>query len=184
MNIQNNKRFQDTEQNICDTFLALLEKTELNKISVNALCQETHINRSTFYAHFEDITALIHHIDAKMRTELMASFPSNDYMKAYADGSFLPCFLTFVKKHVAFYRASLMNRTTFPIKDGFDALMNTVVKPLCEKALITNETQILYTFIFYQAGFTMVLKHWVINGCKEEIEEVALYLKHCLHLPH
>lgn len=183
MNTQNNRRYKETEKKICDTLLSLLDKKELAAITVHEICLEAHINRSTFYAHFEDITALIHHLDRCMRKKLMDSFPTTDYKCAYADGSFLSPFLSFVKEHASFYRASLINRTTFPIKDGFDSLMNSVVEPLCKEAGITSQSQILYIMIFYQAGFTMVLKHWVLNGCVEDISELSTYLMHCMHLP-
>ena len=182
MNTKNNIRYQDTEKKICDTFLYLLDKKGFSDITVNELCLEANINRSTFYAHFENIPDLIRSLDASMRKQLMDSFPTTDYKSAYANGSFLIPFLSFVKEHSSFYCASLVNRTTFPIKDGYDSLMNHVVKPLCEEAGITSETQMLYSLIYYQAGFTMVLKHWVLNGCKEEISEIADYLRQFMHL--
>lgn len=183
MNTQNNRRYQDTEKKICNTLLRLLKKKEISDITVSELCLEAHINRSTFYAHFEDIPCLVHSLDILMRKKLMESFPTTDYKTAYADGSFLPSFLSFVKEHASFYRASLITRTTFPITDGFDSLMQHIVRPLCEDAGISSETQIVYSFIFYQAGFTMVLKHWVLNGCIEDISEMTEYLRQCLHLP-
>lgn len=182
MNTQNNLRYQETDKKICDTLLYLLENKEITDITVNELCLEAHINRSTFYAHFENIPNLIQSLDVSMRKQLMDLFPTTDYKAAYADGSFLIPFLTFVKKHASFYRASLITRTTFPIKDGYDSLMNCVVKPLCEEAGITSQKQMEYSLIYYQAGFTMVLKHWVLNGCKEEIAEISDYLKQCMHL--
>lgn len=183
MNTPNNNRYQQTEKKICDTFLSLLETRDISHISVNALCQSAGINRSTFYAHFEDITFLIRHIDQTMRKNLMASFPTSDYRSAYENGDFLIPFLAFIKKHASFYKASLCTRTEFPIPDGFEALYNDIVKPICFHHGIHNQEQILYTLIFMQAGFTFVLKHWVLNGCTEDITTIASYLRESMHLP-
>ena len=58
MNAKDNKRHQETLQRIYTTFAALLRDQELNKISVTELCEIATIERSTFYANFEDISAL------------------------------------------------------------------------------------------------------------------------------
>ena len=58
MNTKDNKRHQETLRRIYTTFGALLREQELNKISVTELCEIANIERSTFYANFEDIPAL------------------------------------------------------------------------------------------------------------------------------
>ena len=58
MNTKDNKRHQETMQRAYATFAELLREQELNKLSVTALCEAANIDRSTFYANFEDISAL------------------------------------------------------------------------------------------------------------------------------
>ena len=42
-----------------DALLDLLEEKPLNAVSVRSLCELADVNRSTFYAHYEDINALV-----------------------------------------------------------------------------------------------------------------------------
>ena len=55
MNTKNNIRFQVTDQKIRKVFLEELEKNGIEKVSVSTICQKVGINRSSFYAHFEDV---------------------------------------------------------------------------------------------------------------------------------
>ena len=51
MNVKNNKRHQETIENIEKAFVLLLKDNELKEISVTELCKTAGINRSTFYAN-------------------------------------------------------------------------------------------------------------------------------------
>ena len=58
MNIKDNQRHQETLQRIDAAFATMLQEQELNQISVTDLCEKAEIERSTFYANYEDIDAL------------------------------------------------------------------------------------------------------------------------------
>ena len=58
MNVKNNKRHQETIENIEKAFVLLLKDNELKEISVTELCKTAGINRSTFYAKYEDVSVL------------------------------------------------------------------------------------------------------------------------------
>ena len=58
MNTPNNKRSLATEECLNNTLMALLKDKELADISVTELCEAADVDRSTFYAHYEDVSAL------------------------------------------------------------------------------------------------------------------------------
>ena len=58
MNTPNNRRSLATEECLNNTLKALLKDKELADISVTELCEAADIDRSTFYAHYEDVFAL------------------------------------------------------------------------------------------------------------------------------
>ena len=51
-------RIEKTERAIRTAFLALRAQKPLEKITVKELCAAAYINKSTFYAHYEDLFAL------------------------------------------------------------------------------------------------------------------------------
>ena len=72
MNIKDNKRHQETLQHIYPAFAALLQDQELNNISVAELCEMANIDRSTFYAHFDNILALANSFAAEIEKQIAA----------------------------------------------------------------------------------------------------------------
>lgn len=58
MNTPNNKRGQETVQKIEEAFVTLLQEKLLHEVEVSELCELAQINRSTFYAHYNDVEAL------------------------------------------------------------------------------------------------------------------------------
>ena len=57
MNRPNNKRKRESKNRIEKVFIDLLQNNELNQIRVSDICQRAQVNRSTFYAHYDDIFA-------------------------------------------------------------------------------------------------------------------------------
>ena len=70
MNTKNNQRYQDTEKLIQDTLLSLAQEIEIHKVTVRAICEAAHINRSSFYLHYLDIHDLIFKMGRKMMKEV------------------------------------------------------------------------------------------------------------------
>lgn len=58
MNTKNNKRHQETAESINKAFVSLLQDKELREITVTDICKLADIDRSTFYAHYEDVSDL------------------------------------------------------------------------------------------------------------------------------
>ena len=57
-----NRREEYTLRIIRETFLELLAKQSIERISVGELCELADINRSTFYRHYADVYALLDEI--------------------------------------------------------------------------------------------------------------------------
>jgi AcrR family transcriptional regulator len=72
MNTKDNKRHQETIQRVYATFAELLREQELNEISVTELCERANIERSTFYANFEDISALANTYSSEIEKQVAA----------------------------------------------------------------------------------------------------------------
>ena len=72
-----NRREEYTIRVIKETFLKLLEKNRVEKISVGELCEIADINRSTFYPHYEDIYALFQEVCDDCFNVLFDKFVAN-----------------------------------------------------------------------------------------------------------
>lgn len=172
MNTKNNKQFRESAARMEQAMLELMNQTPFEKITVRLICERAGVNRSTFYAHYADIYDMIERMETDLQKELMLDYPLPGSVAPLSLESFLP-FLEFIRKHRDFYRIALQTRREFPLKQGFEPLWNRVIKPLCLQAGIASENEMLLYFVGFQAGFTMILKRWVEQGCAEEIGTVA-----------
>ncbi len=58
MNTPNNKRYRDMAENINTAFVSSLQDKDMSDITVTDICKLADIDRRTFYAHYEDVSAL------------------------------------------------------------------------------------------------------------------------------
>ena len=172
MNKKNNRQYQGSAVRMEVALLELMNQFPFEKITVKTICDRAGVNRSTFYAHYTDIYDMIEQMENNLRKELMEGYPVPGKVKPLSVESFLP-FLVFIRNHRDFYRIALKTRREFPIKQGFEPLWNQIIKPLCLKAGIMSEKEMMFYWIGFQAGFTMILKYWVENDCKESAEQLA-----------
>lgn len=70
-----NHTSEETKNNIKNAFLELYKEKDINKITVNMLCQKAGINRGTFYYYYSDIYDLILNIETHALIELSKIFP-------------------------------------------------------------------------------------------------------------
>lgn len=180
MNTKNNKRFYETEIRMEAAMLELMKKTEFEKITVKKICEKANVNRSTFYAHFIDIYDMIDKMEMELSKELLNKYStySGKEVEIFSEESFIP-FLSHIKEHRYFYKINLQTRKDFPLRRGFEQLWN-VIKSICIENGITSDEEIMYYLVYFQAGFTMILKHWVDTDCKENEADLAKFIKGCI----
>ena len=178
MNTKNNKRFHDTEIRMEAAMLEIMKNTEFEKITVKKICEKAEINRSTFYAHFIDIYDMIDKMEKELSKELLNQYSAYSELQVFSEESFIP-FLRHIKKHKYFYKINLQTRKDFPLKQGFERLWE-VIKNICIQNGITSDEEIMYYLIYFQAGFTMTLKHWVDTDCKEDEAKLAKIIRKCI----
>ncbi len=70
-----------TRRAIRASFLKLLEKEPISKITVKDIASECGINRNTFYYHYQDIPALLLEIVKEDTDRLIRDYPSIDSLE-------------------------------------------------------------------------------------------------------
>ena len=70
MNKPNNQKRKKSQENIEKVFLQLIQKKNIEEISVSMICEIAKLNRSTFYANYIDIYDLAEKIKKNMEVEL------------------------------------------------------------------------------------------------------------------
>lgn len=167
MNRSNNKRRRESVDKIERVFIELLQTSELSEISVSEICKAAGLNRTTFYANYEDLYALADSIRRKLeenlaelyRDEITLGFNSNDYLPLFRH----------IRENQLFYQ------TYFKL--GYDDQYQIVSY---DRALAEEHFQnrfVEYHMEFFKSGITAIIKMWLAGGCRETPEEMVEVIK-------
>lgn len=178
MNHRNNRRSEATKTKIKQALVDMLHHQELSKITVQALCEEASINRSTFYNHYQSPQSVLKNIEKDF------IFGLNNYVSADShpeqETSDLCQLLTRVleytqaNQHICFLLQIPALQPAFR-KNIFDSLFHsgTADHPAFEKY---SDEMLAYTQTFVMYGCGHVIELWLQGGCKESPYEIACLL--------
>ena len=161
MNIENNQRRKKSTEKIEKIFLQLIQKKNIEEISVSMICDIAKLNRSTFYANYIDIYDLAEKIKKNMEIEF-ANFQLSNNAKHDSNG-YLNMF-KYIKDNQIFFK------TYFKLEAISMDFPTQYHIELAEKYY--NNKFIDYHIEFFRAGLNAIIKKWLNNGCKETPEEI------------
>ena len=161
MNIPNNKKRKASVEKIEKTFVQLIQKKNIEEISVSTICELSGLNRSTFYSNYIDIYDLAEKVKKQME-EQFAEFQLSNNEKQDYDG-YLNMFW-YIKENQIFFK------TYFKLESITMSLPTEYHVELAEKYY--DNKFIDYHIEFFRAGLNAVIKKWLNSGCKETPEEI------------
>lgn len=150
---------EDMKSVIADTFSEMLEKEDIDKITVTRLIAQCHISRQTFYYHFKDIMDVLEWTFRRATQELVEqSLNAEDRLKA------LTAYITFVRQNRTKLKKLLYSRRWVQIEG---MLVEAVTVYLAELArnrvpdieLSVDDLEVMLTF--YACGMVGVLLQYV-----------------------
>lgn len=161
MNKPNNKKRKSSIEKIEKTFLQLIQKKNIEDISVSNICEIAKLNRSTFYSNYIDIYDLAEKVKHQMAKEF-GDFQISKNSKLDSDG-YLTMF-KYIKDNQIFFK------TYFKLESILPDVPVQYHTELAEKYY--DNKHIDYHIEFFRAGLNAVIKKWLSNGCKETPEEI------------
>lgn len=162
MNTPNNKRKKESQEKIEKTFLQLIQKKNIDEISISTICEISGLNRSTFYANYIDIYDLVEKVKDRMEDEF-AKFQLSNNSKQDSNG-YLNLF-KHIKENQIFYK------TYFKLEAISFSPSTQYNIELAEKYY--NNQYIDYHIEFFRAGLNAIIKKWLNNSCKESPDEMV-----------
>lgn len=128
-----------------EALVHLLEKKDIEYITVKEICNKAGVNRSTFYLHYESINDLIEETMSYINKKFMNYF--NDDSKEFIDKircsslvdlklvekKYLTPYLTFIKDNKRIFRASFNNPNGMSAFVKYNHLKSNVLIPILER---------------------------------------------------
>lgn len=167
-----NQRVMLTKQLIHDALLEMLEKCNINKISIRELCSIAGINRTTFYNHYGSQYDVL--------TEITQEYLQNTSFCVINDiakgKNFMECLvhvLKYVKANLAFAKLVLKQdnyELTAYVTESMPQFDQMIVEHLPDKMDLDEKKAIA---LYVQYGTVMLLKEWILSNCRKKPEEEA-----------
>ena len=171
------RRTRKTKKAIESSFLTLLERKSINRITVAETCRLADIGRGTFYLHYMDVYDLYEKIENEASSGLYKlfedAFPSTDRDNSRRLADELTAYIE-DRRELFLLLTREDNRT----------LLQRITRRFSEKVI--NENLLLHPdgdarydameAVFVVSGMTGVLEEWLKGGMSVPREEVAAAL--------
>ena len=161
------RRIRYTKQAIKDSLFELMKKTPVERITVKELCAAADINRATFYAHYDTLTALLEEIEVEKSQELFdtlsALWVGENYFSNVLDGV-----LKYLKEYPIMREIFLNTKVT---GNGLAMLLqgneNDSITQWTKGGNVSRQ-QAQWIYLFLVSGMKEVLRQWFAEGAKNE----------------
>lgn len=190
MNKSESKYF-NTALRMDEALIALLEKKDLEYITVKELCRQAGVNRSTFYLHYETIADLVNETLKLINQRFLSYFPQREEDILGNMGSrepeelvlvtreYLTPYLRFIRDNKKVYRAAFRNPSSMQVHAQYGELKQHILGPILERFEIPAPHRPYY-IAYYVEGIAAIIKEWLRNDCGDEVEMIADIIESCV----
>lgn len=180
MNKKTDLRIIKTKKVLFDTLFKLMKQKNFDKIKISDICDEALINRSTFYAHYEDKYELLDDFIEDLKISLLKDLEDN--RNNVSSKEYIMKLLSILMDHIDekrdIYSAILLNN-----RNGFlvDFLIDVIERESSERLKNNNDilnSQLPLDIIvkFYAGGLINICMSWLTRKEKYSKEELLAYI--------
>lgn len=164
-------RVTKTQLALSRTMLELLEKKSFQKITVNDICQNAMVSRSTFYLHFEDKYQLLQHCMQQERFKLEEAVECDD------PRVFLQTMLQTIRERHHVYRNLFLNDINLELVRMFQKVFHGFFSELLtsyqeQGAELPGPAPLVA--VYCGNGLAGMMMWWIENDFPVSVEEMAL----------
>lgn len=170
------RRIIYTKKVIKETFINLLSKKDISKITVTEICNISDINRATFYRYYIDIYDLLDKIKIDFINEL------KDISNTNKDDSIYSFAFDLLN---AFYNNKVLVKTLFDCQNNtffWEDILEFAYTKLHDRYERENpdftSEDLEYVSIFVFNGALGILNYWVKNDFDKSIDELSYKIEH------
>lgn len=174
-------RVLKTKKSLYEALVFLLKERPFEEIKVADICEKGFINRSTFYAHYEDkydlFACFIDDLKETFATELRANKEVLESKQYYME--LIRIFLDHVEKRRDLYFSIMIHNKNSIIMDMVYDTLNEEIRRRIDVDLQDNSTLLPSDVVcnFYLGAVFNVGMNWLQNGGKYTKQDLTNYLE-------
>lgn len=185
-------KFHNTANKMESAIVSLLENKDFADISIMDVCQKAGVNRSTFYAHYDNTYDLLQQayggLIKNFLTECKFEAPENvsdlrDLSKDdlnFITPKYLLPYLQYIKKHKRLFKIYGDNVHVFETNEMDDYIVESIFVPICEKFGVTDKKLVRYMQKYFLKGIDAIINEWVRNDCEDDILFICEIITVCV----
>ena len=169
-----NQRTRLTKRLLRESLLGLLEEKPVERITVKELCERAELNRSTFYAYYQDVVQLYYEMGNELVDALL------DYVRDMgADRVQTEPMLAYIKERremfaLLIYNGQFMDMNAPLQRRVFEETIRYIWPAGAEMSVAGPEWKYILQYMFM--GGSGLIHRWVRDGCDMEPAELAALL--------
>ena len=179
MDKKDDLRVIKTKKILYETLIELMKTKTFEEIKVSDICTKALINRSTFYAHYEDKYELLLEFINSLKEEFINELSKNKNIlntrEYYLE--MIRLFLDHIENKKDIYNAIMINNRNSIMMDILSSVANNEVIKKTESSNISTKVPANIIAKFYLGGVLNLGIEWLRDTNKNSKEEIIRYLE-------
>ena len=185
-------RYFYTAKLMDEALLLILEKKDIEFITVKEICEKAGVNRSTFYLHYDSINELFEETINMLNEEFKNSFKIKDIKNIIKVGTrdelvfikedYIIPYLEFVKKYKRTLKMIRNKSFLFGNENVYKKMCEELFFPILSKFNIPRDEQ-PFILEFFTRGAAGIINKWVESDCEMSILKVVDIIISCVNYP-
>lgn len=172
MNTKNNQRTRLSKMLFKNALMDLLkEKGSINKVSVRELCDRAELNRSTFYAHYQEPNDLLIEIETELldaTEEHLKKIGAENDIGAH---KYILSFLQYIRQNDKPFRALLIDSTDPEFRSRF--MQQSIIQFVDNLRIELPKELEQYIFSYILNGSTGIIIQWIRSDYAADENEIV-----------
>lgn len=161
------RRVKYTKMVLKESFIELLEKKDISQITIKEICEDADINRSTFYAHYNDQYDLLRKIENEFLdniNENLEEFDQDyDNMNAILTAEKI---FEYLKENAKLCKLLLSERGDFSFQKQLMMLVyDKIITEITDNNISKEDAEYVYSFTI--TGSVGLVQKWLNDGMKK-----------------
>ncbi len=183
-------KFHNTSLKMNNALFTLLETKDFLDISITDICKAAGVNRSTFYAHYDNLLDLLLETERQLMSDFFKKFNSDIKMSdiknlsqedsVFITAEYILPYLEFVKENKKIFSVYMKHIVDFKPEEIFGALLDNVFIPVLSKYDITDGTLVSYFAKYYLTGINAITMNWLERDCVDDINLICEIILMCV----
>ncbi len=185
-------KYQNTANKMGSALVTLLESKEFADISIMDICNKAGVNRSTFYAHYDNTYDLLKETYQGMINNFLSecTFENpvdlSDMRKLNKDElnfitpKYLLPYLKYIQKHKRLFKIYADNAHAFNTNEMDDYMIDNLFVPIYAKHGVTDKKLIYYMQKYFLKGINAIIDEWVRHDCEDDVLFICEIITYCV----